>query len=586
MFYIRARRWRRPVGMAVGACLVIGSITVGTAVAEPKLPGDGVAPVSDSLTGLLVGESASAPVRVMVHGTDLAAANWAVSETGMTKLTEFRKVDVVVARATPQQVEQARSQPGVIYLEGDQPVELFTDTSHEATRGAQAARDLTGANGTSLDGSGVSVAVINTGIDPNHPSLSDGKVVNNLVCGPLEMMGCIAVGNTTLSDLTLHGHGTSVSAVAVGKPVALSDGRRISGAATGAKLVSLSIATILVGPDGGPQISFIGGNTALNWVLENHKEPCGSDASSKECPPIKVTNNSYGPPGGGDFDPMSATAKLQRALVDEGVMTVWANGNDGTANNPLDLDADDGTANDSNPPGQDPTPGIVSVASHFDQNHAVRDDPARPNVSDFSSRGLASDASTWPDISAPGEQILTACRPFFPQTCAPPGPELGNFKEVNGTSFAAPHITGIIAQLFQLNPHANPADVEDALKRTAFKYDDGEPVPYVPVGEYTSSFDKGTGLVDVLRAAEVLDPKKSRDHKKSHDPKWYNSEKSRDHEPVRPAPAASDDLASVVPDADGPGEGGAKRTQTPDPKEGDLVPNDLPAGRVPDLSRT
>jgi hypothetical protein len=68
---------------------------------------------------------------------------------------------------------------------------------------------------------------------------------------------------------------------------------------------------------------------------------------------IKVINNSYGPTGGGTFDPNSATVHLQRVLAAEGVVTVWANGNDGG----------DGSANLSNPPGQDPTPGIISVAS-------------------------------------------------------------------------------------------------------------------------------------------------------------------------------------------------------------------------------
>jgi len=486
VFRIRAWGRRRPASLVVGVCLVISSITVGTAVATP---------VSDSLTGPPVRKSASVPALVMVHGIDLATANRAVSETGMTKLTEFRKVGIVVARATPQQVEQARSQPGVTYVEADQLVKLFTDNSNEVTHGAQAARDLTGANGKPLNGSGVSVAVIDTGIDPTHPSLSGRKVVNNLVCGPLEMMGCREVGNTTLTDLA-QGHGTSVSAIAVGNPITLSDGRRISGAAPGAKLVSLD-AAIIVGTDRGPQADLVATNTALSWVLENHKQPCGSGSSSKECPPIKVTNNSYGPLHGGNFDPRSATAKLQRALAAEGVMTVWANGNaDG-----------DGTVNESNPPGQDPTPGIVSVASY---------NLTRRHVADSSSRGLASDPSTWPAISAPGEPILTACRPFFVDCMMAAvsmglGPDGGNFQEVVGTSFAAPHIAGAIAQLFQLSPHASPGDVEDALKRTAFKYD-GRSVPYVRVGEYTSSFDKGTGLVDVLEAAKFLDHKNSRDH--------------------------------------------------------------------------
>jgi type II secretory pathway predicted ATPase ExeA len=62
---------------------------------------------------------------------------------------------------------------------------------------------------------------------------------------------------------------------------------------------------------------------------------------------------------------------LQRALATEGVLTVWAAGNDGPDN-----DA-------TNPPGQDPTPGIIMVASYDDlgagtRNGVVSDD--NPNL--------------------------------------------------------------------------------------------------------------------------------------------------------------------------------------------------------------
>ena len=42
----------------------------------------------------------------------------------------------------------------------------------------------------------------------------------------------------------------------------------------------------------------------------------------------------------------------------------------------------------------------------------------------------------------------------------------------------------------------------EAVKKTAYKYSDG--APYTSVGGYTSSYDKGTGLVDVVAAATSL----------------------------------------------------------------------------------
>lgn len=65
-----------------------------------------------------------------------------------------------------------------------------------------------------------------------------------------------------------------------------------------------------------------------------------------------------------------------------------------------------------------------------------------------------------------------------------------------------PHITGIVAQLFQADPTATPAQIEDALKSTAYPYADG--APYQPAGGYSTSFDQGTGLVDVVAAATAL----------------------------------------------------------------------------------
>jgi serine protease AprX len=282
------------------------------------------------------------------------------------------------------------------------------------------------------------------------------------------------------------GHGTHVNGIVAGRPTTLSDGTQLQGAAPGASLVDISTGAVLL---------IVGADSALNWVLENHGHPCGAGVAASTCPPIKVTNNSYGPAGGGSFDPNSATVKLQRALAADGVVTVWAAGNDGG----------DGSASMTNPPGQDPTGGILSVASYNDQETGTRDGA----VSDYSSRGLASDPSTWPDLSAPGENITSSCRVYLPicsTGLAPqngPGPlDIGTFNTISGTSMAAPHIAGIVAQLFQADPTATPAEVEAALKGTAYRYTDG--AAYTSAGGYTTSFDKGTGLVDVVAAVARL----------------------------------------------------------------------------------
>ncbi len=448
---------------------------------------DPLAKVSPYLAKQLT--SLSGRTTVLVHADTLQAANAAVKRAGMTKRTSFDKIGVVAASGTKTQIALVRAASGVSYVEGNQPITLFQDTSNTATRGLEAAQTMTGADGSPLTGTGVSVGVIDSGVDPTHPYFkeADGSsaVVANLktLCEPLTESACTVqkLPNSVDTDtLSLGGHGTHVNGIVAGNPVTLSSGKKLQGAAPGAKLVSISTGAALV---------IIGADAALNWVLENHRTPCGADVPASTCPPIKVTNNSYGPSGGGDFDPNSATVKLQRALAAEGVLTVWANGNDGG----------DGSENLSNPPGMDPTPGVISVASFFDQNTGTRDGA----VSDFSSRGKAGDQSTYPDISAPGEDITSACRIYLPICMTGLAPEgNGDYNTISGTSMAAPHIAGIVAQLFQAKPTASPAEIETALKQTAYKYSDGAAYENGALG--TTSFDKGYGLVDVVAAATAL----------------------------------------------------------------------------------
>jgi subtilisin family serine protease len=481
---------------SIRRALGVGSLSVVAAalVAAPAQAAPSAAPVQDVLAQQL--STLSGATTLMVHGTDIAAARAAVDATGMRTVTEFERIGVVVASGTAGQIEAARTQPGVTYLEGNTPIAFTQETSNTATRGAEAVHTLSGANGQALDGSGVSVAVIDSGVDPTHPYFrnEDGSsaVVANLKSVCLDesttSTDCVVEvpGIVDTDTISGGGHGTHVNGIVAGRPTELADGGTLSGAAPGASLVSVSTGAVLL---------IVGADSALNWVLENHEAPCGAGVPVAECPPIKVTNNSYGPVGGGEFDPNSATVKLQRALAAEGVVTVWAAGNDGG----------DGSAAVTNPAGQDPTGGILSVASYYDQDTGTRDGV----VSEFSSRGDATDPSTWPDLSAPGENITSSCRLYLP-ICAtgldpqngPGALDVGTFNTISGTSMAAPHIAGIVAQLFQADPSATPAEIEAALKGTTHPFTDG--AAYSTVDGLSTSFDKGTGLVDVVAAVGRL----------------------------------------------------------------------------------
>jgi subtilisin family serine protease len=489
-------RRSRILGVGSLTAVVAAAVLAAPAQAAPATSSSSGAPVQAFLADQLSSLAAGAPTTVLVHGTGVAAAKSAVSATGMHLVTEFDRIGVAVAKGTASQVAAARTQPGVTYLEGNAPIAFTDATSNTATRGQEAVSTLAGANGKQLDGSGVSVAVIDSGVDPTHPYLKN-KNGSSAVVASLKSV-CLDESNTstncvlpvpgTLDTDTISGggHGTHVNGIVAGRPTTLTDGSHQVGAAPGASLVDISTGAVLL---------IVGADSALNWVLEHHDAPCGAGVPASTCPPIKVTNNSYGPTGGGAFDPNSATVKLQRALASAGVVTVWAAGNDGG----------DGSSSLTNPPGQDPTGGILSVASYNDQETGTRDGA----VSSYSSRGAKTDSSTWPDISAPGENITSSCRVYLPICSSgldprngPGATDIGTFNTISGTSMAAPHIAGIVAQLFQAVPTATPAQIEAALKGSAYRYTNG--AAYSSTGGYTTSFDKGTGLVDVVAAVAKL----------------------------------------------------------------------------------
>lgn len=160
-------------------------------------------------------------------------------------------------------------------------------------------------------------------------------------------------------------------------------------------------------------------------------------------------------------------------LVNTGLIVVAAAGNDGYLESDMSGTLSEGYRSISiTDPGN--AQGVITVgATH-------RDSPHTYGVSYFSSRGPTGDGRMKPDLVAPGEKITSTV------------PE-GGLKVMDGTSMAAPHVSGAAALLIGRHREliGKPARVKQILCETA-----------TDLGR--ERYFQGSGMVDVLRALQSV----------------------------------------------------------------------------------
>ncbi|MGH2698076.1 MAG: S8 family serine peptidase [Actinomycetota bacterium] len=403
---------------------------------------------------------------------------------GLKVVSEYPSVDAIYAAGPGRAIRRLFHQDSVSYVEANRKLQFFQDTARIATRSLVGAGGAHGTyldpNGNPVDGSGVGVAIVDSGIIGSHPDFA-GRVAKNykIVCTtPLlintETETCF--GPTLFLELsdtdTTSGHGTHVAGISSG------DGSSSEGAFAG-----VAPGSTLYGYSTGEAISVLYAAEAWQHILENN--------ASFEVP-VRVVNNSFGDPGGSAYDPDSIFVKLPNALVDSGVALVFAAGNDGG----------DGSADMLSSMAKNPKPGVITAASYNDNETGTRDG----RLSDFSSRGRQGDPANYPDISAPGDTITAACFTVQP-VCAtgldPTGAPY--YSTISGTSMASPHVTGAIALILQARPDLSPAQVEDIIQDAAHKFSAGGPYESDPQNSGgTTSFDKGAGLLDTAATLDAL----------------------------------------------------------------------------------
>jgi subtilisin family serine protease len=268
-----------------------------------------------------------------------------------------------------------------------------------------------------INGSGIRVAVLDTGVDITHPDLV-GKMWTDNAADPTYPGGWIEFdsnGNIVFGS-TPHdtaGHGTHTSGTVLGDNAS---GTAI-GVAPGAWLMH---ALILPGGSG----SFAQCIAGMEWAIDpvdQYGNPAGQRAD--------VASMSWG--ADGHYDEMIEPIVNMKAA---GVVPVAAIGNSGE--------------------GISSSPGNVYEAFGIG---AIAEDNS---VAYFSEGEVVNWPASYPepyikpDFSAPGVDVYSSV----------PG---GGYAYWNGTSMATPHVSGTIALMLEANPLLTVDDIYDTLKSTS-----------------------------------------------------------------------------------------------------------------------
>ncbi len=381
---------------------------------------------------------------------------------GVEEVRELWLIDSLAFAATPDLIESLADWPEVASVRRDQNVYLPPAPAPESGAYPAAFSDpqenILTVNAPALwdigyDGSGIVVAVMDSGVDVLHPDLAARwRGGSNSWFDPF--------GDTVLPfdflDSEGVAHGTGVAGILVGGDA----GGTTIGVAPGAQWIA---AKIFGDADLDPGTStFSRIHQAFQWLLDPDGDPATADAPD-------ILNGSWGM-GGGILPPLNeCVTEFQadiQALRESGIGVIFSAGNTGAlVDGPSSLS-----------PGN--YPESFSVGS-------VDDDLV---ISDFSARGpSACDESIFPDLVAPGEPIRSAART---QNGAQP---LSYNTRLTGTSFATPHVSGVLTLLKGAFPDLSISALEDAMRDSAFEL--GDPGP-------DNAY--GYGLIDAQAAYRLL----------------------------------------------------------------------------------
>ncbi|MCU0799600.1 MAG: S8 family serine peptidase [Candidatus Thermoplasmatota archaeon] len=387
---------------------------------------------------------------------------------------------------------------GVIFIEPIGLPMLFSDiaTPSVRARGSEMYSPET-AWELGSTGKGVSISIIDTGIDDEHPSLS-GKFLGGVDMTKPDNLPFLYPQDGTYNPDDIQGHGSTCAGIATGTGAPEGE---YAGTAPDARLVDIRIGTKIgyapgefwVGAVGDPNLKD-GTLRGIRWGIENVEKSWTTGGS--EYVGIDIMSLSWGVDIGQDSDGNDQYSRLLDSAVDAGAIVVNAAGNDGPDNTGFT--------------GLSASSKAIIVAATADNNTL---DHADDIIAFYSSRGPRLDNGDSdpydelkPDIAAPGTTINN----LQPDTTRITGDASSNGYGArgSGTSYATPLVAGVIALMLESNPLLDGRCelVKEILRYTA----DRQAPPTLPTLDPFWERDHGWGTVDAYNAVrlsmEVEDP--------------------------------------------------------------------------------
>jgi len=402
------------------AALLLLNVAAGVFAGQPVTPAQGKGHsamdengnrIFDSLDKKLrkAGDNDTFDVIVMMdRNKGLTDVRHGLGVPGFVPKHEYPAINGWAGTLTKGQINALAQMPFITQIEPDIKFHVCLDTATHWFGADKVVTDFgydgdRDGNPASYSKDDVVVAVIDTGIDPNHVDLGPNKII--------AWRDYVGSQSTPYDD---HGHGTHCSSIATGE----GDGNAAyTGVAPGAALIGLKVLNWF----GSGSMSDI--DAAIQWCI-NNKDTYGID----------IMSMSLG--AAGSSDGSDSTSQLCNQAFAAGIVPVIAAGNEGPESRTI---GSPGAAED-----------CITVGAFAD----VGEDGF--NITDFSSRGPTADGRTKPDICAPGLDIMAA-----------DAGTTNGYVSYMGTSMATPFTAGSVALMLDANPNLTPAQVKDIIMNTA-----------------------------------------------------------------------------------------------------------------------